>query len=149
MPRMTHLVLFERSLAMRSHAARLSGVRNWNEYLRQTNALYKVLGVSDRAQGEEIKEQYFYLMRLLHPNSASRLPEASSEVYHIVQKAYLTLSNQQRKSEYDRAQNGDFDAKFLLVPVALLLVFWSFDKWQKKRLREGETSGFNDMWHGK
>ena len=67
--------------------------------------LYKVLGVSRKASGEEIKKAYRKLARRYHPD---RNPDdaAAEEKFKEVQGAYDTLSDPEKRKEYD--QGGTF-----------------------------------------
>ncbi len=62
--------------------------------------LYKVLGVSKKASGEEIKKAYRKLARKYHPDRNPDDPKAE-EKFKEVQGAYDTLSNSEKRKEYD------------------------------------------------
>ncbi len=62
--------------------------------------LYKVLGVSKKASDEEIKKAYRKLARKYHPDRNPDDPKAE-EKFKEVQGAYDTLSDPQKRKEYD------------------------------------------------
>src|SRR5262249_9368766 len=62
--------------------------------------LYKVLGVSKKATGEEIKKAYRKLARQYHPDRNPDDPQAE-ERFKEVQGAYDTLSDPEKRKEYD------------------------------------------------
>ena len=62
--------------------------------------LYKVLGVSKKASDEEIKKAYRKLARKYHPDRNPDDPQ-SEERFKEVQGAYDTLSDPQKRKEYD------------------------------------------------
>lgn len=62
--------------------------------------LYKVLGVSKKATDEEIKKAYRKLARKYHPDRNPDDPKAE-EKFKEVQGAYDTLSDPEKRKEYD------------------------------------------------
>ena len=59
--------------------------------------LYNVLGVKDNATLEEIKASYRKLSLIYHPDVTG----GNSEMYLKIQNAYNTLSDPQKRMEYD------------------------------------------------
>ncbi len=60
--------------------------------------LYATLGVSPSATGEEIKKSYRKLARQLHPD----VNPGKEEAFKAVTAAYETLSDPQKRAQYDR-----------------------------------------------
>lgn len=68
---------------------------------------YQILGVTEDATQEDIKKSYFRLARKFHPDLFDRgLPAETvrkiDEVFDQITKAYQTLSDDNRKVEYDK-----------------------------------------------
>ncbi|XP_031124054.1 chaperone protein dnaJ 11, chloroplastic-like [Ipomoea triloba] len=72
------------------------------------SSLYDVLGIRTGASGQEIKAAYRRLARVLHPDvaSGSVIQESSSspaEDFIRVHAAYSTLSDPEKRANYDRS----------------------------------------------
>ena len=67
--------------------------------------LYATLGVAPSATTEEIKRAYRKLARQYHPDRNPGDADAEAR-FKEVQVAYDTLSDPQRRAEYDAARNG-------------------------------------------
>lgn len=68
---------------------------------------YQILDVIESASKEDIKKSYFRLARKFHPDFFGReLPSESTqkidEVFDQITKAYQTLNDEKKKSEYDK-----------------------------------------------
>ncbi len=71
---------------------------------------YKVLGIDRNASKEEIKKAYRRLARLYHPD---RNPDPSAEEkFKEINEAYHVLSDEEKKSEYDRILRSGDENKF-------------------------------------
>ncbi|WOG91475.1 hypothetical protein DCAR_0310724 [Daucus carota subsp. sativus] len=79
----------------------------YNTYIDQsmsTNAsLYEVLGIQMGASRHEIKSAYRSLARVMHPDvaSSSGRGDSSAEAFLRISAAYNTLSDAQKRAEYD------------------------------------------------
>lgn len=68
---------------------------------------YNVLGVRDRASGSEIKSAYYKAAKRYHPDmhfylEDSTLKDKLGDIFSYVYLAYSTLTDPQKKSEYDK-----------------------------------------------
>ncbi|XP_057973171.1 chaperone protein dnaJ 11, chloroplastic-like [Malania oleifera] len=66
-------------------------------------SLYEVLGVQPGATGQEIKAAYRRLARAVHPDVASESrKDASADDFIRIHAAYSTLSDPEKRADYDR-----------------------------------------------
>src|ERR1700748_1800822 len=65
---------------------------------------YKVLGVSKSASADEIKKSYRKLARKYHPD-ANKGDAKAEERFKEISEAYNTLSDSDRRKEYDEARS--------------------------------------------
>lgn len=70
-------------------------------------SFYEVLGVSKTASEDEMKSAYRKLARQYHPDLHPG-DEAAANKFKEVNEAYETLSDPQKRAEYDAAQAGGF-----------------------------------------
>ncbi|MFK7848347.1 MAG: DnaJ C-terminal domain-containing protein [Rhodothermales bacterium] len=68
---------------------------------------YKILGISEKASPEEIKKSYRALARQYHPDRNPDQPDAE-ERFKSIQEAYDTLSDPQRRREYNQFKKDPF-----------------------------------------
>ena len=68
-----------------------------------TKDYYKILGVAEFDNADDIKKAYRKLARKLHPDVAGNSDEALAR-FKEINEAYEILSNQVKKAEYDRAR---------------------------------------------
>lgn len=62
---------------------------------------YQILGVDEEASGEEIRSAYRRLVRRYHPDLGG---DAEAEKFRRVQEAYETLSDPERRRQYDHTR---------------------------------------------
>ncbi|KAF8023571.1 hypothetical protein BT93_F0934 [Corymbia citriodora subsp. variegata] len=67
---------------------------------QSSSSLYEVLGIQAGATGQEIKAAYRRLARVLHPDVAASAGAARE--FMRVHEAYATLSDPDRRADYDR-----------------------------------------------
>jgi len=67
---------------------------------------YKVLGVAEKASGDEIKKAYRNLAKKYHPDANPDNPEAA-ERFKEVGEAYAVLSDSDKRKQYDRMRKLD------------------------------------------
>jgi curved DNA-binding protein CbpA len=76
-----------------------------DEFLRKDKSdYYGILGVQRTATQEEIRQAFNRLVLKFHPDRTKM--EESNAVSRIIQKAYLVLSNPEKKKEYDSREAG-------------------------------------------
>ncbi len=66
---------------------------------------YKILGITREASADEIKKTYRRLVREYHPDANPAAPQAE-ERFKEIQQAYETVSNPERRDEYDRSAHA-------------------------------------------
>ncbi|KAK9026212.1 hypothetical protein V6N11_039057 [Hibiscus sabdariffa] len=72
-------------------------------HLARPSSLYEVLGIPTGATYGEIKAAYRRLARVLHPDvSANGRKEAAGNEFIKVHEAYSTLSDPEKRADYDR-----------------------------------------------
>ncbi|XP_055834277.1 chaperone protein dnaJ 11, chloroplastic-like [Solanum dulcamara] len=70
-------------------------------------SLYEVLGIQIGANSHEIKSAYRKLARILHPDVVRFQQNSSAEDFIRVQSAYDTLSDPEKRANYDRKLFGN------------------------------------------
>ncbi|XP_024165696.1 chaperone protein dnaJ 11, chloroplastic [Rosa chinensis] len=65
-------------------------------------SLYEVLGIHTGATCQEIKTAYRRLARVVHPDATAANGQSSSDEFMKVHEAYATLSDAQKRADYDR-----------------------------------------------
>ena len=68
---------------------------------------YGVLGVKQHSPLKEIKSAYYKVAKMFHPDMHFHLNDASlknklSDIFSYIHTAYTTLSNEQKRAEYDK-----------------------------------------------
>lgn len=72
-----------------------------------TKNYYEILGVSEDASADEIKKIYRKLAREYHPDRNPDKPGAE-EKFKEIQEAYSTLSDEEKRKEYDMMRKNPF-----------------------------------------
>ncbi|KAK4348988.1 hypothetical protein RND71_031743 [Anisodus tanguticus] len=72
-----------------------------------STSLYEVLGIQIGANSHEIKSAYRKLARVLHPDVVRLQQNSSAEDFIRVQSAYATLSDPEKRANYDRKLFGN------------------------------------------
>lgn len=68
-----------------------------------SSSFYEILGIPTRATGDEIKSAYRRLARVFHPDVASiDRKNSSADEFMRIHAAYSTLSDPNKRAEYDR-----------------------------------------------
>ncbi|XP_050367126.1 chaperone protein dnaJ 11, chloroplastic-like [Argentina anserina] len=71
-------------------------------HIASNPSLYEVLGVHTGATSQEIKTAYRRLARVVHPDVTAANGQTSSDEFMKVYEAYATLSDAQKRADYDR-----------------------------------------------
>jgi DnaJ-class molecular chaperone len=72
-----------------------------------SECFYKILNISETATSDEIKKSYRQLSMKWHPDKNLGNPEATSQ-FQKINDAYETLSDPDKKREYDLKRNNPF-----------------------------------------
>ena len=83
---------------------------------------YDVLGVAKDADARTIKSAYKKLAKKYHPD----VNPGAGEKFTEINDAYQTLSDPQKKAEYDNPLAGGFSFSIWLQPFELRFFMWSF-----------------------
>jgi len=67
----------------------------------QDTELYDLLGVDPSVSGKEIKRAYYQKAKVMHPDKNPSNPEAAAEAFLKLHQAYQTLSDDQKRADYD------------------------------------------------
>lgn len=86
-----------------STAERTSTATTSSSTIASHTSLYEVLGIQFGANSHEIKSAYRKLARILHPD----VRNSSAEDFIRVQSAYATLSDPEKRANYDRNLFGN------------------------------------------
>jgi DnaJ-class molecular chaperone len=75
--------------------------------MSKNESFYKILGVSEKASKDEIKKAYRSLSLKHHPDRNNNKLE-SQQLFQKISEAYETLSDDQKREEYDSMQHNPF-----------------------------------------
>ena len=88
--------------------------------------LYEILGLTNKATFNEIKKRYRELVKQFHPDKNPS--ETAEDNFKKIQSAYETLSDSQKREEYDNVRKQSynksepFNWNSTLVVLIILLV---------------------------
>ena len=74
---------------------------------RQASTLYTRLGLQPGADSKQIKESFYRLSKEFHPDINK--DENSLKRFREIAEAYETLSNADKRKEYDKGSNTNID----------------------------------------
>lgn len=75
-----------------------------------TGDYYYVLGVPNTASADDIKQQYRKLALKFHPDRNKTA--LANESFKVINEAYSTLSDPQKKQDYDQYHNTNTDVSY-------------------------------------
>jgi len=75
--------------------------------MSENESFYKILGISENASKDEIKKAYRTLSLKYHPDRNENKLE-SQQLFQKINAAYETLSDEQKRQEYDSMQRNPF-----------------------------------------
>ncbi|XVE94552.1 hypothetical protein REPUB_Repub02eG0018400 [Reevesia pubescens] len=90
---------------LRISAACTSTAERTVSHIASPSSLYEVLGIQMGATSEEIKAAYRRLARVLHPDVSAKVQNNNATAAHEfikVHEAYSTLSDPEKRADYDR-----------------------------------------------
>lgn len=94
---------------MKATASCAPTVERPGSHIGSTSSLYEVLGIQMHATCHEIKTAYRRLARVVHPDVAvanGQSGQASADEFMKIHEAYSTLSDPDRRADYDRRLFG-------------------------------------------
>ena len=94
-------------------------LRNYSKPTNNRNDPFEVLGVSESASKQEIKDAYLKLSKSLHPD-LNKSPNASEE-FQRVKKAFDELSNGSRTEDNNSQQR---EVRFIRKLVTVILMIF-------------------------
>ena len=98
---------------------RIFFLRNYSKLRGNRNDPFEVLGVSESASKQEIKDAYLKLSKSLHPD-LNKSPNASEE-FQRVKKAFDELSNGSRTEDNNSQQR---EVRFIRKLVTVILMIF-------------------------
>ena len=83
---------------------------------------YEILGINQRATDGEIKKRFRELAKQFHPDKNNS--KTAEDQFKKIQSAYETLSNPQKKVEYDRVNSPSYHKpeSFNWKPTIVVLI---------------------------
>jgi curved DNA-binding protein CbpA len=81
-------------------------------YDDESESLYSILGISERATHKDIRKAYLKKIVSEHPDKGG-----SKEIFERIQRAYCTLSNYEERAIYDERRGASQRNDFQAVPI--------------------------------
>lgn len=75
-------------------------VRTFSQAATRPTELYDLMGLTPKATADQVKDTYFRLSKIYHPDICK--DPQGVEKFVVISKAYETLGNEEKRREYDR-----------------------------------------------
>lgn len=103
-------------------------------------AYYDILGVQPDASRGEIKRAYYKKAKVMHPDKNPENPEKAAEDFLQLHQAYQTLSDDQKRTDYDKYGKMSGDGSEVEIPFDPSIFFAVLYDFQKVEPYIGELT---------